>query len=86
MPFPPMEHPSLSVEQIKKDLTLEQIQEKMSELQKRLRFAYRIGNQQMINQLTMMYNVYTRAQAELLNELFGDDGDGPNLDDKIDVT
>ena len=84
--YPPMEHPALDVTQIKRDMTLEEIQEKVTDIQKRLNYAYRTGNQPLINQLTMVFNVYIRAQKEVLDEMFGDDGDGPDLDQKIDVT
>ena len=70
-----MEHPALNVIQIKEELSLEQIQEKIADLNKRLHFAYQMQNQSLINQLDMVLEVYVRAQSEILNEMFsGDDG------------
>jgi len=80
-----MEHPALDVLQIKNDLTIEEIQSKVMDLNKRMTFAYRTGNQSLINQLSMVLEVYTRAQRELLDEMFGNK-DGPDLNGKIDVS
>jgi len=81
-----MEHPGLDIVQIKKDLSLEEIQSKVNDLHKRMAFAYTTGNHDMMYQLEMMLEVYTRAQMEVLNEMFSPDGDGPDLDGKIDVS
>lgn len=79
-----MEHPNLNVPQIKEDLNLEQIQEKISDINKRLSFAYRTGNQPMVNQLTMILECYVRAQREILDEMFGRDGE--DKAGKIDIS
>jgi iron-sulfur cluster repair protein YtfE (RIC family) len=79
-------HPGLDINQIKKDLNLEQIQEKLRDLYKRQAFAYQTGNQQLISQIDMIIEVYTRAQLETLDEMFKPGGDGPNIDDKIDIS
>jgi hypothetical protein len=80
-----MEHPGVNINDVKK-LSLEEVQDKIRELYERLTFAYSMGNQELINQIEMVLTVYRRAQQELLNEMFGDDGDGPDLSDKIDVS
>ena len=81
-----MEHPGVSITQIKRDLKIEEIQEKLRELYKRQAFAYQTNNTPMLAQLEMIIEVYARAQMEILNEMFSPGGDGPDLDDKIDVS
>lgn len=81
-----MEHPGIDIVQVKRDLTLEEIQAKIIELQTKMGFAYRMGKHEMMHQLEMMLEVYTRAQMEMLDEMFGDNGDGPDLGGKIDVS
>jgi len=80
-----MEHPGVDIAQIKEELTLEQVQGKINDLNNRMTFAYRTGNQSLINQLDMVLEVYTRAQREKLEEMFGNK-DGPDLDGKIDIS
>jgi hypothetical protein len=79
-----MEHPGVSVTQIKEELNLEEIQTKLSELNKRLSFAYRSGNQPLVNQLTMVLECYQRAQREILDEMFGQEGE--DQQGKIDIS
>lgn len=73
-----MEHPQISVKKIKKDLTLEQIQEKISELRTKLNFSYGTGNQPLINQLSMALECYERAQNEIITEMFSDSDIDPS--------
>ena len=73
-----MEHPGLSVREIKETLTIDEMQSKISDVNSRLNFSYRTGNQQLINQLNMVLETYTRAYQETLNEMFGNDKDDPN--------
>lgn len=81
-----MEHPGVDINQIKEDLTLEEIQEKLRDLYMRQSFAYKTNNQAMLNQIEMIIEVYARAQMEILDEMFSSDEDGPDLDGKIDVS
>jgi len=81
-----MEHPGVDILELKRDFNLEEIQGKIQDLNKRVAFAYRINNQDLINQLNMVLEVYTRAQQEMLNEMFGNSGKGPDLDEKIDIS
>jgi hypothetical protein len=78
-----MEHPGVSVTQIKADMSIEAIQQKITDLSSRLRFAYSIQNQPLIGQLNMVMAVYQRAYQELLNEMFSTTGDVLN---KIDIS
>lgn len=80
-----MEHPGVDIHEIKK-MKLEEIQEKLTDLYKRQTFAYSTNNMPLLHQLEMIIEVYSRAQMELLNEMFSPGGDGPDLDDKIDVS
>lgn len=54
------------------DLTgfsVEELQEKLTDLNKKLNFAYRIGNQQMVNQLRMLLESYNgQYQAKLAEQ------------------
>ena len=81
-----MEHPGIDINQIKRDLSIEEIQEKLRELYKRQAFAYQTNNTPMLSQIEMVIEVYSRAQMEMLEEMFSPGGDGPDLDDKIDVS
>jgi len=81
-----MEHPGVDINQVKKDLTLEEIQVKIGELNTRLTFAYRTNNESLMNQVNMVLEVYTRAQREMLHEMFSPGGDDPDIDGKIDVS
>jgi len=79
------EHPNLNIVNIKEDLTIEEIQGKLKMIIERLNFAYRIGNQQMINQLNMMRATYSRAQQEKLEDMFGNDKN-QDVKGKIDIS
>lgn len=78
-----MEHPFLSVDEIKESMTLEEIQEKIGMLVDRLNFAHTTGNGPLITQLNMVYEAYTRAQKEKVEEMFS--SDGKDHDNKIDI-
>ena len=79
-----MEHPGLDVNQIKEELSLEEIQGKLKDISSRLSFAYQTMNQPLINQLQMVMETYSRAQEEALNEMFGNDKD--QAEGKIDIS
>ena len=78
-----MEHPGLSVKTIRATLSLEEIQQKISDLNSRLSFAYRINNQELINQLTMVLETYNRAYTETIDATFGNN---PSVDGEIDIS
>ena len=83
-----MEHPAVDVRQIKDEMTLEEIQNKIADLYKRLGFALRMGNQPLVNQINMVLEAYQRAQREILTEMFSEDGEGTDrgLDGSIDIS
>ena len=77
-----MEHPGIDIRQIKNDMNLEEIQLKIVEIRNRMNFAYRMQNHPMMNQLEMILEVYTRAQNEILDEMFNsqDNDHGSQID------
>jgi len=76
-----MEHPLMGD---LSDLKIEEIQNKISELNKRLAFAYRTGNQPLINQLNMVLEAYNREYARKMDKLMPKGGDD-KYGDKIDI-
>jgi len=80
------EHPFIDIRAVKDQLTIEEIQGKLKEIIERLNFAYRTGNQPLINQLNMARATYSRAQQEKLAEMFGDDKNKADIDGKIDIS
>ena len=75
-----IEHPLLPTIS---DLTLEQIQNKLSDLNKRLTFAYRRQDPHLINQIQMLLNSYNNAYQTKLTEMLPPDN---NFDDKIHIS
>lgn len=63
---PKMEHPFISN---LSDKSLEELQEKISDLTKKITFAYRTGNQVLINQLLMALESYKTAYNKKMDEL-----------------
>lgn len=61
-----MEHPFVKDLETK---TLDEVQKTMSDLMQKLNFAYRTGNQPLINQLLMAYESYKKEHARKLDEL-----------------
>ena len=53
-------------------LSLEELAEKRSELQKRMSFAYRTGNSDMIQQLTMMIDDYEQEEKARAQKTMND--------------
>ena len=63
-----MEHPFLDPSEIKK-LKLEEIQNKITELTKKLTIAYQTGNDYLVHQVQMALETYNNAQIEKLKEM-----------------
>ena len=76
-----MEHPLIGD---LSELTIEQLQNKISELNKRLAFANKTGNQALVNQLQMVLSSYNTQYQRKMRDLMpkGDDKYG----DKIDIS
>lgn len=76
-----MEHPFLSSVDLK-DYTLEQLQEKITDLNNKLTFAYRIQNGPMIHQIQMVLESYRTAHTTKMDEIMKKQ----KIDTKIDIT
>lgn len=76
-----MEHPLL--EQLS-GLTLEEIQSKISDLNKKLAFAYQMNNGPVIQQLNLIMGSYQEAYRKKMDELMPK-GDGDKYANKIDI-
>lgn len=61
-----MEHPFIAN---LSDLSLEDLQTKVSELTNKLNFAYKMGNGPLIHQLTMALESYRNAYSKKMSEL-----------------
>jgi hypothetical protein len=72
-----MEHPLIGNVD---DLTTEQLQEKISELTKKLGIALRTGNGHLCNQLRMALETFNNKYQERLR------GSGTSFDDVIDIS
>jgi hypothetical protein len=80
-----MEHPLIpSVD----SLTIDELGAKISELNKKMSIARRMGNQDLMRQIQMAIethqNKYTEKSAALFNK--SRDGNGPNFDQIIDIS
>lgn len=76
-----MEHPFLAAVDLK-ELTLEQLQEKISDLNNKLSFAYRTGNGPLIHQIQMVLESYRTAYSNKMDEIMKKQ----KIDTKIDIT
>jgi hypothetical protein len=75
-----MEHPFVKQADLK-ELSLEQLQEKMETLSKNLTFAYRTGNTTLIHQVQMLLESYRTQQKVRMDELF----EKQNIRNKISI-
>lgn len=75
-----MEHPFINKEELK-DLSVEQLQEKVSSLTTKLTFAYRTGNSSLIHQLQMVMETYRNQISKKMDELF----EKQNIKNKINI-
>jgi len=79
-----MEHPFLSTNDLS-ELTLDEIQNKISDLTGKLNFAYQTNNQSLINQVGMVLESYNSARGQKLNDMFPKDK-GDDHTDKINIS
>jgi uncharacterized membrane protein (DUF106 family) len=77
-----MEHPLIGD---LSGLKIEELQSKISELNKRMSFAYKTGNQTLLNQLQMVLEAYNREYAVKMAKLMPK-GDDDKYGDKIDIS
>ena len=66
-------------------LKIEELQHKISELNKRLSYAYKTGNGALIHQLNMVLNAYNQEYQNKLAKLMPK-GDDDKYGDKIDIS
>jgi uncharacterized membrane protein (DUF106 family) len=79
-----MEHPLINNVD---DLTMEELQAKMTELTKKVGIAYRMGNAQLVSQIRMALETYTNKYQEKQQELYNAaKKGGPDFSDKIDIS
>jgi hypothetical protein len=79
-----MEHPFLSTTDLT-ELTLDELQEKISDLTGKISFAYQTNNQSLINQVGMALESYNSARAQKLNDMFPK-SKGDDHTDKINIS
>jgi hypothetical protein len=75
-----MEHPFLNKADLK-EMSTEQLQEKMASLNDKLTFAYRTGNGPLIHQLQMVLETYRNQFTTKMDELF----EKQNIKNKINI-
>lgn len=75
-----MEHPFINKDDLK-DLSIEQLQEKVSSLNAKLTFAYRTGNGPLMHQLQMVLETYRNQISKKMDELF----EKQNIKNKINI-
>jgi len=68
-----------------KDLSLDQLQIKLQEINKRLSFSYKTGNQALIHQLQLVQASYQEEYNRKMQALMPKD-DGNDHSDKIDIS
>ena len=78
-----IDHPGINPKELK-ELSLDELQSKLSDLTERLGIAYSLNNQTLINQLHMAINSYKNVHDDKLNEMFGSEKD--NSLDKIKIS
>lgn len=78
-----MEHPLInSID----DLTIDQLSDRISELNKKLGIAMRTGNGQLVNQLQMALETFNNKYREKLNDSYKKQNPGNiDFDEKINI-
>jgi hypothetical protein len=79
-----MEHPFLNTTDLA-ELTLDELQAKISELTGKISFAYQTNNQTLIEQIGMVLESYNSARAQKLNDMFPKNK-GDDHTDKINIS
>jgi hypothetical protein len=79
-----MEHPLINNID---DLTLEQLQERITELSRKVGIAHRMGNAQLRHQVQMALETYQNKYRERQQEQWRKDDDpGKDFGDRIDIS
>jgi hypothetical protein len=78
-----MEHPLLpSLDH----MTMEELGSKISELNKKLSIAHRMGNAYLCNQIRMAIESHQAKYQEKTQAMFNKNNPGDNFEDKIDIS
>ncbi len=72
-----MEHPFIND---LSNLTLEQLQEKLTDIASKLNFAYRTGNGPLIQQLQMVHESYKKEHGKRLDEIINKSKNNTKID------
>lgn len=79
-----MEHPLISDID---NLTIDELQGKISELNKKLSFAQRIGNAQLANQIRMAIETFRNKYQQKMQTIHDSQNkNNPDFSDKIDIS
>ena len=78
-----MEHPLINDIS---DLTLDQLQNKISDLNKKLNIAMRGGNAALIGQIRMVLDTFNNKYQAKLQEQQNKGNNGPDFSDKINIS
>jgi len=79
-----MEHPLITNID---SFSVEQLQAKISELNKKLAFAHRMGNGHLANQIRMALETFNNKYQEKLRAMYeAEKKQGPDFSDKIDIS
>jgi hypothetical protein len=78
-----MEHPLINDIS---DLTLDQLQNKISDLNKKLNIAMRGGNAALIGQIRMVLETFNNKYQDKLQEQQNKGNNGPDFSDKINIS
>jgi hypothetical protein len=79
-----MDHPLISNID---HMTAEELQSRISELNKKLSIAYRSGNANLCNQIRMALDTFNSKYQEKIRALYDSkNGSGPDYSDRIDIS
>lgn len=78
-----MEHPLIQVDP---DATVEDLQQRITDLNKKLSFAMRSGNAHLANQLRMALATFNEVYQKKLREISDRNNKGIDYGDKIDIS
>jgi len=79
-----MEHPLINNVD---DLTMDELQDKMNELAKKVGIAHRMGNAQLVSQIRMALETYTNKYQEKQRAIYdAAKKGGSDFSDKIDIS
>jgi hypothetical protein len=78
-----MEHPLINDVS---DLTLDQLQTKISELNKKLNIAMRGGNAALAGQIRMALETFNNKYQEKMQDQYSKGKNGPDFSDKINIS